>query len=110
MSKPQSPSLTIKRKLKAPAEKVFVAWTQPEALKPGSAERRLHVLVRRRMCASAAATHLMHKPRRRRSTASGRLQGDRRQPQAGLHLGWESMPSGKIARHRRHQAQTGAAS
>jgi uncharacterized protein YndB with AHSA1/START domain len=33
MSKPQSPSLTIKRKLKAPAEKVFAAWTRPEALK-----------------------------------------------------------------------------
>jgi uncharacterized protein YndB with AHSA1/START domain len=33
MSKPQSPSLTIKRTLKAPAEKVFAAWTRPEALK-----------------------------------------------------------------------------
>jgi uncharacterized protein YndB with AHSA1/START domain len=33
MLKPQSPSLTIKRTLKAPAEKVFAAWTQPEALK-----------------------------------------------------------------------------
>ena len=33
MSKPQSPSLTIKRKFKAPAEKVFAAWTRPEALK-----------------------------------------------------------------------------
>jgi uncharacterized protein YndB with AHSA1/START domain len=33
MSKPQSPSLTIKRKLKATPEKVFAAWTQPEALK-----------------------------------------------------------------------------
>jgi uncharacterized protein YndB with AHSA1/START domain len=33
MSKPQAPSLTIKRKLKASAEKVFAAWTQPEALK-----------------------------------------------------------------------------
>jgi len=33
MSKPQSPSLTLKRRLKAPAEKVFAAWTQPEALK-----------------------------------------------------------------------------
>ena len=33
MSKPQAPSLTLKRKLEAPAEKVFTAWTQPEALK-----------------------------------------------------------------------------
>ena len=33
MSKPQSPSLTIKRRFKAPAEKVFAAWTRPEALK-----------------------------------------------------------------------------
>jgi len=33
VSKPQAPSLTLKRKLKAPAEKVFSAWTQPEALK-----------------------------------------------------------------------------
>lgn len=33
MSKPQAPSLTIKRKLKASPEKVFAAWTQPEALK-----------------------------------------------------------------------------
>ena len=33
MSKPQAPSLTIKRHLKAPAEKVFAAWTRPEALK-----------------------------------------------------------------------------
>jgi uncharacterized protein YndB with AHSA1/START domain len=33
MSKPQAPSLTIKRKLKASAEKVFAAWTRPEALK-----------------------------------------------------------------------------
>ena len=29
----EKPSLTLKRKLKAPAEKVFTAWTQPEALK-----------------------------------------------------------------------------
>ena len=33
MSEPQTASLTVKRKLKAPAEKVFTAWTQPEALK-----------------------------------------------------------------------------
>lgn len=33
MSKPQAPSLTIKRTFKAPAEKVFAAWTQPEGLK-----------------------------------------------------------------------------
>jgi uncharacterized protein YndB with AHSA1/START domain len=32
MSKPQSPSLTLKRKLKAPAEKVFAAWTKPEQI------------------------------------------------------------------------------
>lgn len=32
MSKPQVPSLTLKRRLKAPAEKVFAAWTKPEAL------------------------------------------------------------------------------
>jgi uncharacterized protein YndB with AHSA1/START domain len=32
MSKPQIPSLTLKRRLKAPAEKVFAAWTKPEAL------------------------------------------------------------------------------
>ena len=32
MSKPQAPSLTLKRTLKAPAEKVFAAWTRPEAL------------------------------------------------------------------------------
>jgi uncharacterized protein YndB with AHSA1/START domain len=39
MSKPQAPSLTIKRKLNAPAEKVFAAWTQPEALKRWFAPR-----------------------------------------------------------------------
>ncbi len=35
MSKPQapSPSLTLKRTLKAPAEKVFAAWTQQDSLK-----------------------------------------------------------------------------
>jgi uncharacterized protein YndB with AHSA1/START domain len=33
VSKPQIPSLTLKRKLKASAEKVFAAWTQPQALK-----------------------------------------------------------------------------
>lgn len=33
MSKPQAPSLTLKRTLKAPAEKVFAAWTQPDSLK-----------------------------------------------------------------------------
>ena len=33
MLKPQAPSFTIRRKLKATAEKVFAAWTQPEALK-----------------------------------------------------------------------------
>lgn len=33
MANPQIPSLTLKRKLKAPAEKVFAAWTQPQALK-----------------------------------------------------------------------------
>jgi uncharacterized protein YndB with AHSA1/START domain len=33
MSKPQAPSLTLKRTLKAPAAKVFAAWTQPEFLK-----------------------------------------------------------------------------
>jgi uncharacterized protein YndB with AHSA1/START domain len=33
MSKPQAPSLTLKRTLKASAEKVFAAWTEPEALK-----------------------------------------------------------------------------
>jgi uncharacterized protein YndB with AHSA1/START domain len=32
MSKPQSPSLTLKRRLKAPAQKVFAAWTEPEQL------------------------------------------------------------------------------
>ena len=32
MSKPQSPSLTLERKLKAPAEKVFAAWTDPEKI------------------------------------------------------------------------------
>lgn len=32
MSKPQSPSLTLKRRLKAPAEKVFAAWTEPEKI------------------------------------------------------------------------------
>jgi len=32
MSKPQSPSLTLKRRLKAPAEKVFAAWTDPEKI------------------------------------------------------------------------------
>ncbi|TMJ78417.1 MAG: SRPBCC domain-containing protein [Alphaproteobacteria bacterium] len=32
MSKPQSPSLTLKRKLSAPAEKVFAAWTDPEKI------------------------------------------------------------------------------
>jgi uncharacterized protein YndB with AHSA1/START domain len=33
MAQPTKPSLTIKRRLKAPAERVFAAWTQPEALK-----------------------------------------------------------------------------
>lgn len=33
MSKPQAPSLTLKRTLKAPAEKVFAAWIEPEAMK-----------------------------------------------------------------------------
>ena len=33
MSKPQAPSLPIKRKFKASPEKVFAAWTQPEALR-----------------------------------------------------------------------------
>ena len=32
MSKPQSPSLTLKRKLNAPAQKVFAAWTDPEKI------------------------------------------------------------------------------
>jgi uncharacterized protein YndB with AHSA1/START domain len=32
MSKPQSPSLTLKRRLKAPAEKVFAAWTDPKKI------------------------------------------------------------------------------
>jgi uncharacterized protein YndB with AHSA1/START domain len=32
VSKPQSPSLTLKRKLSAPAEKVFAAWTDPEKI------------------------------------------------------------------------------
>ncbi len=32
MSKPQSPSLTLRRKLSAPAEKVFAAWTDPEKI------------------------------------------------------------------------------
>ena len=32
MSKPQSPSLTLKRRLKAPAETVFAAWTDPEKI------------------------------------------------------------------------------
>ena len=32
MSKPQNPSLTLKRKLSAPAEKVFAAWTDPEKI------------------------------------------------------------------------------
>jgi uncharacterized protein YndB with AHSA1/START domain len=32
MSKPQAPSLTLKRRLKAPAEKVFTAWTDPEKI------------------------------------------------------------------------------
>ena len=32
MSKPQSPSLTLKRKLSAPAAKVFAAWTDPEKI------------------------------------------------------------------------------
>ena len=32
MSKPQVPSLTLKRKLKAPAEKVFAAWADTEKI------------------------------------------------------------------------------
>ena len=32
MSKPQRPSLTLKRRIKAPPEKVFSAWTDPEKL------------------------------------------------------------------------------
>ena len=32
MSKPQAPSLTLKRRLKAPAETVFSAWTDPEKI------------------------------------------------------------------------------
>ena len=32
MSKPQSPSLTLKRRLKAPAEKIFAAWTDPKMI------------------------------------------------------------------------------
>jgi len=32
MSKPQKPSLTLKRKLKAPPEKVFAAWADPEKI------------------------------------------------------------------------------
>jgi uncharacterized protein YndB with AHSA1/START domain len=32
VSKPQSPSLTLKRKLSAPAAKVFAAWTDPEKI------------------------------------------------------------------------------
>ena len=32
MSKPQVPSVTLKRKLGAPAEKVFAAWTDPEKI------------------------------------------------------------------------------
>lgn len=32
MSKPQKPSLTLKRRLKAPPQKVFAAWTDPEKL------------------------------------------------------------------------------
>jgi uncharacterized protein YndB with AHSA1/START domain len=33
MAKPQAPSLSIKRTFKAPAQKVFAAWTQPAVLK-----------------------------------------------------------------------------
>ena len=33
MPGPRAPSLTIKRRLEAPAEKVYAAWTQPEAMK-----------------------------------------------------------------------------
>lgn len=32
MSKPQKPSLTLKRRLKASPEKVFAAWTDPEKI------------------------------------------------------------------------------
>jgi uncharacterized protein YndB with AHSA1/START domain len=32
VSKPQSPSLTLKRRLKASPEKVFAAWTDPEKI------------------------------------------------------------------------------
>jgi uncharacterized protein YndB with AHSA1/START domain len=32
VSKPQSPSLTLKRRLKATPEKVFAAWTDPEKI------------------------------------------------------------------------------
>ena len=32
MSKPQTPSLTLKRKLNAPADKVYAAWTDPEKI------------------------------------------------------------------------------
>jgi len=32
MSKPQKPSLTLKRRLKASPEKVFSAWTDPEKI------------------------------------------------------------------------------
>ena len=32
MSKPQSPSLTLKRRLGASAQKVFAAWTDPEKI------------------------------------------------------------------------------
>jgi len=32
MSKPQIPSLTLKRRLNAPADKVYAAWTDPEKI------------------------------------------------------------------------------
>ena len=106
MSKPQSPSLTIKRKLKAPAEKVFAAWTQPEALKawfgPSDdytvlvAETDVRVGGRYRIVMQQAGGG--GAPRRRR------LQGDRGQPQAGLHLGVGEHAGAGVARHRRHQA------
>jgi predicted dithiol-disulfide oxidoreductase (DUF899 family)/uncharacterized protein YndB with AHSA1/START domain len=44
MSRHQAPSLSLKRALKAPAEKVFAAWTQPEALKRWFAPRSAMVV------------------------------------------------------------------
>ena len=84
------PSLTIKRRFKAPPEKVFAAWTDPQKVMrwmgPGEI-KALHAESDLRT--GGRYRWVMRAPGRRRSRRQRRLSGNHSERETCFHLGVE---------------------